>query len=119
LQFPKYFVILQKEPIKEKKKMCTYSITLDDSLATELERALNGQSFQTWVQQQVVLFVRDAGGASRRAKVKNHSGGVHTDEELAARFSDKAMPAMPEDASWSTIINANIGKTIKPVEKWL
>ena len=35
------------------------------------------------------------------------------------RFAGKPIPQLPEDAPWSEIISANIGKTIKPIEKWL
>lgn len=58
---------------------------------------------------------------SRRAKVIRRSS-VHslTDSELEKRFADKNMPDYPEsEPTWSEVINANSGKTIKPVEKWL
>jgi hypothetical protein len=29
------------------------------------------------------------------------------------------VPPTPEDPEWNQVINANTGKTIKPIEKWL
>ena len=54
-----------------------------------------------------------------RRKVKSRYANAPSDEELEERFAGKSIPQQPEDAPWNEIINANIGKTIKPVEKWL
>jgi len=54
-----------------------------------------------------------------RRKVKSRYANAPSDEELEERFAGKPIPQQPEDAPWNEIINANIGKTIKPVEKWL
>ena len=57
---------------------------------------------------------------SRKAKVRKRAVAVPSDTELAARFSDLAMPDYPQDDFTSEdIIKANSGKTIKPIEKWL
>lgn len=57
---------------------------------------------------------------SRKAKVRKRAVVVPSDAELAARFSDLAMPDYPQDDfSIKDIIKANSGKTIKPIEKWL
>ena len=58
------------------------------------------------------------GGSSRR-RVKRRFDNAPSDAELEERFAGKSVPAQPDDAPWSEIINANIGKTIKPIEKWL
>lgn len=100
--------------------MCTYNVVIDDQLVVEAERSLNGLSLQAWLQQQVDALVRHSKITSQRvAKVKRRAKHAPSDAELMARFSDKNMPPMPEDTSWKDIIDANVGKTIKPVEKWL
>ena len=43
-----------------------------------------------------------------------------TDEELETLFMGKVSASAPvEDYTWSDMITANSGKTIKPIEKWL
>ena len=62
----------------------------------------------------------DVRDLSRRvARVRRRAENSPSDAQLEALFSDKPMPNMPEDASWKCIIDANTGKTIKPIEKWL
>ena len=104
--------------------MCTYSIELDDQLVAEAERTLKGLSLQIWLQQQVEALVRrpinvEAHTIKRIAKVKRRAENAPSDDQLEALFIEKPMPPMPEDASWKDIIDANTGKTIKPIEKWL
>ena len=100
--------------------MCTYSVVIDDQLAAEAERCLNGLSLQVWLQQQVDALVCYSTVPDKRvAKVRRRANCTPTDAELKARFDNKEMPQMPEDSSWKEIIDSNIGKTIKPVEKWL
>ena len=100
--------------------MCTYNVVIDDQLALEAERSLNGLSLQVWLQQQVDALVRNSKlSAKRVAKVRRRASYTPSDAELKARFADKDMPSMPEDASWREVIDANSGKTIKPIEKWL
>ena len=64
-------------------------------------------------------MAEDAPHTKRIAKVKRRANSP-SDEELSARFAGKEVPEMPEeDPDWSVVINANIGKTIEPIEKWL
>ena len=86
---------------------------------------MNGLPLQTWLQQQVEALVQSAWSKKTRtartrvAKVRRRSEQSPSDAQLEKLFADKPMPAMPEDVSWRTIIDAKKGKTIKPVEKWL
>lgn len=52
-------------------------------------------------------------------KVRSRYANAPSDAELEKKFAGKSVPQQPEDAPWSEIINANMGKTIKPIEKWL
>ena len=52
-------------------------------------------------------------------RVKRRAENVPADEQLEALFAGKEMPALPPSDSWKEIINANTGKVIKPMEKWL
>lgn len=61
----------------------------------------------------------DNTSARRIAKVVRHVTNSPTDAELQARFAGKEMPEQPEDPEWKQVITSNIGKTIKPIEKWL
>jgi hypothetical protein len=104
--------------------MCTF--VLDDQLVQKAERSLNGLSLQVWLQQQVealvhrhALDVAETATQMRKVKVRRRAEKAPNDAELAMRFADKPMPPMPEETSWKDIIDANVGKTIKPVEKWL
>lgn len=57
---------------------------------------------------------------SRKAKVKRRANAVPSDAELEARFADLSTPEYPQDDfTCKDIIEANSGKTIKPIEKWL
>ena len=57
--------------------------------------------------------------AERLSKVRRRATNVPSDAELEARFAGTEMPSFPEDPLWSQVINANTGKTIKSIEKWL
>ena len=58
--------------------------------------------------------------SKRVARVLRRSSSTPTDSELEARFADKRIPNLPvSEPDWSLVINANTGKTIKPIEKWL
>ena len=57
--------------------------------------------------------------AKRTFKVRRRSACSPSDEELSARFAGKDIPKIPDDPDWSQVIDANTGKTIKPIEKWL
>ncbi len=55
----------------------------------------------------------------RTAKVARRALNSPSDMELESRFGGNDMPEPPADPVWSQVINANTGKTIKPIEKWL
>lgn len=55
----------------------------------------------------------------RVAKIVHKSANSPSDAELQARFAGMETPELPEDPEWKQVINANTGKTIKPIEKWL
>lgn len=106
--------------------MCTLNIVLDDQLVVEAERSLKGLSLQAWLQQQVEALVNNSTSVKETAKppkriarVKRRAEHTPSDEQLEELFLDKPMPSIPDDVSWKVIIDSNIGKTIKPVEKWL
>ena len=61
----------------------------------------------------------EASHTRRVFKFKRRSVCSPSDEELSTRFAGKDMPEMPNDPDWSQVIDANTGKTIKPIEKWL
>ena len=54
-----------------------------------------------------------------RRKVKSRYANAPSDVEMKEKFTGKSVPQQSEDAPWNGIINVNIGKTIKPIEKWL
>lgn len=58
-------------------------------------------------------------GTKTRRKVKSKYTNAPSEVELEEKFTGKSVLHQPEDTPWSKIINANIGKTIKPIEKWL
>ena len=65
------------------------------------------------------VFEEETTSMRRVAKIRKRSN-TPTDAELQAYFEGKAMPSMPEqDDTWDTIIDANSGKTIRQIEKWL
>ena len=57
--------------------------------------------------------------SKRTIRVKRRSACSPSDEELSARFVGKDVPRVPNDPDWNQVIDANTGKTIKPIEKWL
>ena len=57
---------------------------------------------------------------SRKAKVRRRANAVPSDAELESRFADLSIPEYPQDDfTCKDIIDANSGRTIKPIEKWL
>ncbi|MBR6141523.1 MAG: hypothetical protein IKQ37_07160 [Bacteroidaceae bacterium] len=64
-------------------------------------------------------LMEKASQTRRVFKVRRRSACSPSDEELAARFAGKNVPQIPEDPEWRHVIDANTGKTIKPIEKWL
>lgn len=64
--------------------------------------------------------IADARPARRKCRVIRRTGNTPSDAQLEERFMGLEMPPVPkEEPAWSEVINANIGKTIKPIEKWL
>ncbi len=58
--------------------------------------------------------------ARRVATARRRYPSAPSDSELEARFTDKSSPEIPAtEPTWRQVINANSGKTIKSVEKWL
>ena len=56
----------------------------------------------------------------RKAKVKRRAVSAPSDAELEKKFADLPMPRFPKDDFTSKdIIDANSGKMIKSIEKWL
>lgn len=56
----------------------------------------------------------------RKARVIRRASTAPTDKELEKRFAHLDMPMHPQDDfSCKDIIQANSGKTIKSIEKWL
>lgn len=53
----------------------------------------------------------------KTVKVRRRAANSPSDTHLEAQFADTAMPEIPEDPSWSVVIDSNVGKTIKPIEK--
>lgn len=64
--------------------------------------------------------VEDEKLSQRRAVRVKHRNGSPTDEQLETLFKGKDSSSAPtEDYTWSDVVIANSGKTIKPIEKWL
>lgn len=64
--------------------MCTYPISLDDSLVMQVESALQiTESFQTWLQQQVEMWLVSQVNEKKRF----HSHSKLSDEMLAERLN--------------------------------
>ena len=53
--------------------------------------------------------------SKRTFKVKRRYVCSPSDEELSALFAGKDIPRIPEDPDWRQVIDANTGKTIKPI----
>ncbi|MBR6827207.1 MAG: hypothetical protein IKM76_03495 [Prevotella sp.] len=65
-------------------------------------------------------FSDEESSSQKRVAKVLHRHHSPSDDQLAAIFDGKSTPSVPEENnSWSEIISANSGKTIKPIEKWL
>lgn len=103
--------------------MCTYPISLDDSLVMQAESTLQiNESFQTWLQQQVELWLlAQVNGLTHRAETRH---GKLTDEMLAERLKDfppleaKDFPDLEPDDYGGYQRNRS-GQLPKGLEKWL
>ena len=87
------------------------------SLSTQNKRWLGEHLIEQAIKEE--SMTNNAPSRKRVVRMRRQSVNTPTDAELEARFSGKEMPPMPEDPDWSQVINANKGKIIKPIEKWL
>ena len=103
--------------------MCTYPISLDDSLVMQAESTLQiNESFQTWLQRQVELWLlAQVKGLTHRAMDRH---GKLTDEMLAERL--KAFPPLEakdfpdlEATNYGACQRNRSGQLPKGLEKWL
>lgn len=103
--------------------MCTYPISLDDSLVMQAERTLQiNESFQTWLQQQVEMWLlAQVNGLPHRAQSRH---GSLTDEELAERLKDyppleeSSFPSLAAE-DYGAYLKSRSGKLPKGLEQWL
>ena len=103
--------------------MCTYPISLDDNLVMQAESILQiNESFQTWLQQQVEMWlVAQVNGLSHRAR-PCHRG--LSDEMLAERLKDyppldeSCFPSLAAE-DYGTYLTSSSGKLPKNLEQWL
>lgn len=103
--------------------MCTYPISLDDSLVMQAEKTLQiKESFQIWLQHQVELWLlAQLNGLNHRTKSCH---GRLTDEMLAEKLKDfppleaKDFPDL-EAADYGTFQRNRSGQLPKGLEKWL
>ena len=103
--------------------MCTYPISLDESLVMQAENTLQiKESFQTWLQQQIELWLlAQVNGLPHRAQSRH---GSLTNEVLAERL--KGFPPLEAkdfpnlDASdYQAYQKSRSGQLTKGLEKWL
>ena len=101
----------------------TTTVSLDGILTFLSSMSLSAQN-KRWLGERLIAQAAKEESivqehSARVVKVKRHSTHAPSDAELEARFAGQAVPTLPEDPSWSEVISANTGKTIKPIEKWL
>ena len=87
------------------------------TLSSQNKRWLGEHLIEQAMQEEKVSM--SASPSRRVSRVKRHSVNSPSDAELEARFAGMESPAIPADPEWRHVINANTGKTIKPIEKWL
>lgn len=103
-------------------KMCTYPISLDDSLVMQAESTLQiNESFQSWLQQQVEMWLL-AQVNNRNQTHYRHS--KLSDEVLAERL--KSYPPLEESdfpslaaEDYGTYLKSRAGRLPKGLEQWL
>lgn len=103
--------------------MCTYPISLDDSLVMQAESTLQiNESFQTWLQQQVEMWLlAQINGFSHRVQSRH---GSLTDEVLAERLKDyppleeSDFPSLAAE-DYGTYLKSHSGQLPKGLEQWL
>lgn len=102
--------------------MCTYHISLDDSLVLQAESTLQiNESFQSWLQQQVEMWLL-AQVNNRNQTHYRHS--KLSDEVLAERL--KSYPPLEESdfpslaaEDYGTYLKSRTGRLPKGLEQWL
>lgn len=109
--------------ITKRVKMCTYPISLDENLVAQAEHTLQiTESFQTWLQQQVEMWLlAQINGHSYRAHSRH---GSLSDEELAERLKDyppleeSDFPSLAAE-DYSAYLKSRSGKLPNGLEQWL
>ena len=102
--------------------MCTYPISLDEGLVMQAENVLQiNESFQTWLQQQVEIWLL----AQVEAKKRSHSRhGRLSDDELAERLKDYPLleesdfPSLAAE-DYGVYLKSRSGQLPKGLEQWL
>lgn len=102
--------------------MCTYLISLDESLVMQVESTLQiNESFQAWLQQQVERWLL------AQVNSKNQPSYRHselTDELLAERLKDyppleeSDFPSLAAE-DYGTYLKSRSGQLPKGLKKWL
>lgn len=103
--------------------MCTYPISLDEDLVMQAEKSLQiNESFQTWLQQQVEMWLLAKVSGQKHQSQFRH--GRLSDEMLAERLKD--FPPLKEsdfpeldESDYANYLNARSGQLAKGLEKWL
>lgn len=103
--------------------MCTYPISLDEDLVLQAEKSLQiKESFQTWLQQQVELWlIAQVNGSNQHIQSRH---GKLSDEVLAEKLKDFAplkendFPEL-EEADYKNYLVIRGGQLIQGLEKWL
>ena len=102
--------------------MCTYPISLDESLVVQAENVLQiNESFQTWLQQQVEIWLLAQVNGKKRSCSRH---GRLSDDELAERL--KVYPLLEESdfpslvaEDYGTYLKSRSGQLPKGLEQWL
>lgn len=102
--------------------MCTYPISLDDSLVMQAESVFGiNDSFQSWLQHHVEMWLSDQ--VSRKGRHRARRGQL-SDEMLAERL--KEYPPLEEDCfpnlaaeDYGVYLKSRSGRFPKGLEQWL
>lgn len=101
----------------------TTSISLEGILAFLNSMTLSAQNKRWLGEHLIAQAVKEESATpeplARKRKVIRRYENAPSDQELEARFAGMQMPEIPSDPEWSQVINANSGKMIKSIEKWL
>ena len=102
--------------------MCTYPISLDESLVMQVESILQiNESFQTWLQQQVERWLLEQVQGKNQPHYRH---GKLSDEVLVERL--KGYPPLEESnfpslaaEDYGTYLKSRSGQLPKGLERWL